>query len=193
MSLSKTHRIGEGFCEPLNQAQFIATKVVVIDKRNPNLSPQVFVLSPESMIDTDDLQSLKAHFLFGFRDGTFIPMGEFQSIDRRKKLVKFPNEKLVSYEYLIVATTNNCPQGSDNVNEFFSGLSTLIDALRIKKQSSLSDQLYDHSRKSPPALEKKQVQILQDDKTFTRPASENLGSSSEWFFDNDIRLYEVQT
>lgn len=184
MFLGKAHRIGEGFSQPPNQAQFIATKVVVIDKRNPHFPPLVFVLSPESMIDTEDLQALKAHFLFGFRDGTFIPMGEFQSIDRQKKLIRFPNEKLVSYEYLIVATANKNP--NDDVNEFFNGLTTLIDALRIKKQSAFMES----SRKSPPALEKKQVQILQEEKGFARPENKNPSGSSEWLFDN---VFEVQT
>ncbi len=191
MLFPKTHRVGLNCNQGLPmQPQFINTKVGIIDKRNPQTKPQVFVISPESMMDTEHLQSLKANFLSGFRNGTFLPMGSLQSIDRQKKLIKL-DEKQVSYQYLIVITNVKNHQNRDDVEELFTGLNALIDALRIKKNNSFAN--HTESRKLPPALELKQVQILANTSKITKPENKLPLPSSDWFFESDVLVYEVQT
>lgn len=190
MLFPKTQRVGLSFNSDFGvQPQFIATKVVVVDKRNSQTQPQIYVLSPESVIETDDLQALKNQFLSGFQSGIFLFMGTLQSIDRQKKLVKLPDEKLISYEYLVVVTHLKNTQTRVNDKELYSGINALIDALRIKKNNSFAH----YSRKLPPALAAGQVQILHDTSLIAKPESKPSEYSSDWFFDSDARFYEVQT
>jgi NADH dehydrogenase FAD-containing subunit len=193
MIYPKTDRIGPSFTQPPPyRPQFNSTKVVIVDKRNSQTQPQIYALSPESMIDAEDLQKLKAQFLSGFYEGVFIPMGILQSIDRQKKLVKLPQEKLISYKYLIVVTNHKNNFHRDNVNELYCGLNALIDALRIEKSRAISKNLESYqSRKFPPALERKQVQHLQNKCPITTP--EIPLRSTDSFFAEDMLLYEVQT
>lgn len=195
MIFPKTQRVGLNFDQGVSlQPQFVSTKVAIIDKRNAQTGPQVFVISPESMIDTENLQELKANFLSGFCNGTFILMGKFRSIDRAKKMVKLLDDKLVTYQYLIVITNVKNHQNRDDVGELYTGLNALIDALRIKKNNTFTSHLENRSsRKLPPALEQKQVQILQDESKMIKPDNKAPLASSDWFFESDVLVYEVQT
>lgn len=192
MHFPKTQRIGLNFTPGSMGPQFIAAKVVLIDRRNPKSHPQVFVLSPESVIDTEDLQALKFRFLSGFSDGSFLPMGDLQSIDRKKKLVKFTDEKLISYEYLVMITNLKSHKEGDGSQKLHCGLNALIDALRIKKNNTLQN-IEGHNRKLPAALGHKQVQILHEANPITKPNQKFAASSPDWLFDGDALCYEVQT
>lgn len=186
MIFPKTDRVGPAYGqEPTFRSQYISTKLVVVDKRSSQTQPQIFVLSPESVIDTEELQALKVQFLSGFYTGVFIPMGPFLSIDRQKKLVKLPQERLISYQYLIVV---NSHLNRDDSSELRSGLNPLIDALRIKKNNALQNM--ESSRKQPAALESKHVQHLQDNHSI-KPDQLTIRSSDR-FLDNEKILYEVQ-
>lgn len=117
--------------QPANQ--FLFAEVVLIDKTTEGLQPLLFQLKKEAVLGNNDLTTFNKDMI-SVQDDAFMMVGQVETIDKKKKLIRLSNGNTVSYNHLIVASGskhNSLP--ADQCKEFVDGLQALIDGLRLKK------------------------------------------------------------
>lgn len=132
--------------------QHITADVVVIDRTVPGVEPMLYMLKKDHVICEEDFEMMKNGFET-FDRNAFIQVGEVLTIDKKNKHIVLTNQNTLSYKQLVVAA------GMKNslLNyEFFAGIQTLIDALRVRKKipSSFANTQPEEGKRSPHLSQK---------------------------------------
>ncbi len=194
MQFSKTYGVVGNFHQNQDSSgQHVHTKVLLVDGSPEERGSQLYMLSPETVIEENNLQALKHKFIAGLHDGTFLHAGEMTSLNRDTKTAKVSNNNVVSYDHLIVITgAKNFRALPNGEQQYYNGLMTLVDALRIHRQQlaiglSLKTPFKIHNK--PHTFHAKTQQCSLSYPKFTLPATQTL---SDWLIESDVRICQVQ-
>ncbi len=125
----------------------IQAEIVLIDKSSDVLQPLLYQLKTDVLNNELDTPVINNPGFLTLEKNSFLMMGEVLEINKTKKQIYLKNEDTVSYKHLIIASglkqTASCTIHND---ELASGLHALIEALRVRKNSSKALQFPDINR-----------------------------------------------
>lgn len=177
--------------------------IILLDKTQNALQPMLYQLKSDSFIDKNDLLAIKQNFMsLQQRDDAFFVVGEVLSVDKKNKRVYLTDQNTVTYTHLIVISGNKQTFfGSTQDAEFFAGLQTLVDALRLRSTASCALSENQRRTKVPKQVKSPQVSHVdelsdpeKDIEKIAQPtlAQEQGNQSNQDLSTSNKRLYEVQ-
>ncbi len=140
MSVTKVVILGGGF-GGISAAKALGDSkldVWIIDKTNHHLFQPLLYQVASAALSPGDIAVPIREILSPYQNITVF-MGEVNSIDKDKKIIRLHNGEEISYEYLIVALgARHSYYGKDDWEPYAPGLKTLTDALKIRERILMS-------------------------------------------------------